>query len=96
MKRTLIRVTKKHIAHNSHAASNCPVALAISNAIGGLEVSVVSRNVEFMELGYPFDRPGSKFSIRTTRWIRKYDAYKPVNPFNFYLRVPEILTHAPS
>lgn len=89
MKRTLIRVTEKHIAHNSHMSHSCPVALAITEKIGS-KVSVVSRNVAFFGIPHPCGFAlTSNFSVRATRWIRRFDKRKTGKPFNFYLRVPE-------
>lgn len=99
MKRVLIRVTEKHIAENSHLSNSCPVALAIIEKIGS-EVSVVPYNVIFFGFPRPYGEGSftSVFSIRATRWIRQFDKKrkKSLKPFNFYLQVPETLTHAPS
>jgi len=90
----LIKVTKEHIKKakefrevNKGGAfymmgfcKKCPVALALQDA--GLDFIVGSLSV-FKEFNimqpHPLPRSAKRF-------INKYDHYKPVKPFNFYLQ----------
>ena len=82
--RKLIRVEQKHINSATGGSDNCPVALALKDA-GFEEVSVLHY---YIRLGWSVTLPPSR-SVQ--RFVRKFDHYgkSAVQPFNFYLNVPD-------
>ena len=65
--------------------ANCPVALAIKNAIGTDHVEVSDENTEFFEFGtyQEIDLPDA-----VCEWIARFDCGEPVEPMQFELEVP--------
>lgn len=86
MKRTLVKVKKKHIQNGCKLTmDSCPVSLAICDASDDFSfvkttgsVISVSMREQMNEL---IDAPRS-----VTRFVKRFDAGKPVKPFNFYLK----------
>lgn len=88
MKRTLISVTAKHIASNSHISTMCPLALAIEAATGR-QVSVVCDVMFFSKIVDKWRSPTFPLSRRALCWRRAFDKGKTMKPFRFYLMVPQ-------
>jgi hypothetical protein len=78
-----VKVTKDHIKRGEQeSAAHCPVALAVRDYMKGYKDGTIFVDHEIIEIGH-----FSFFSPRSVaRFIRKYDAGRPVKPFTFTLR----------
>jgi hypothetical protein len=85
MKTITVRVTKTGIKRGLRKdGSSCPIARALHRC-GMKSVSVCHRRIEYgWSLQHEVRAPA-----KARRFIRRFDAGKPVKPFTFTLRMPE-------
>lgn len=91
--RKLIHVTKEHIkaarTDAGYTSFSCPVARAVESAglsNNGTRVTVSSIQLNYYD--FNSQRVPAPRSVR--RFVNRFDQGKPVQPFNFYLVVPDV------
>ena len=91
--RKLIHVTKEHIeaacTDAGYTSFTCPVARAVGDS--GLSDNGTRVTESFIHLRY-YDFNSQRISAPRSvqRFVNRFDKGKPVQPFNFYLEVPDV------
>ncbi len=88
MKRVKVSVETQDIHYDmARVVRNCPVALAIKRALNKKNGICVFRDC--IGLGGYKTSPKVMLPTRATKFIDRFDEGKPVQPFNFYISIPE-------
>lgn len=82
MKRLKVTVTRDHIKRGKPGESEyCPIALALKG--------MGKRHVQVGEVCCCWDGGTADLPLKSTKFIERFDAKKPVKPFSFTLNVEE-------
>lgn len=92
--RVKIKVTEDCISKGRpHQVRFCPVALAIRGIIGAMEYVSVEKDIVYLRPPHPNEVNGPKSSSllprSAKRFIKKFDSWHPVQPFNFFINIDE-------
>ena len=91
--RKLIHVTKEHIAaartDAGYTSFTCPVARAVEDSgLSGNGTRVTENSIQLNF--YDLDSRIATAPRSVRRFVARFDQGKPVQPFNFYLVVPNV------
>lgn len=91
--RKLIHVTQEHIkaarTDAGYTGHTCPVARAVEDAgLSNNGTRVTEDSIQLNYYDFNSQRISAPRSVR--RFVNRFDQGKPVQPFNFYVAVPDV------